>query len=161
VAAPALSSDPIYGRLLVLDGDSLVMTPASAEAPLRLDLAGVRLVEVSQGRERLRYAGLGAVGGIVAGLYLGSNALGGSESNGLGALAGGIAGMIVGAPLGAVVAPARWRTAWSRDREGDPRRRCRGGGQGNARKRRMHGGTSGSVRSAVHPLVPCILSLPL
>jgi hypothetical protein len=115
VAAPALSSDPIYGRLVVLGGDSLVMTSA-ADARLRLELSTVHRVEVSEGRERLRWGAIAGLGGLIAGMVIGGKAGGQNDVNGLGALAGGVAGMIVGLPLGAlggaVFAPERWRTAW-------------------------------------------------
>ena len=121
VTAPAVSTEPLYGHLVVLDGDSLVMVTPSPPRSLRIDLATVNEVQVSAGHARLQWAGLGAIAGGLVGVILGGKAGGGGGSgttnDSLGALAGVIAGGIVGIPLGAVVgasvAPERWRTAWT------------------------------------------------
>ena len=117
VTAPAFSSGPIYGHLVVLDGDSLVMVTPTATTQLRFDLATVDQVEVSSGRARLQWAGVGALIGGVVGALCGGRAVS-TSTHSFGGVAAGVAGgFLLGAPVGAIVgsttAPERWRTAWT------------------------------------------------
>jgi hypothetical protein len=118
VTAPAVSSEPLYGHLVVLDGDSLVMVTPSPPRSLRIDLATVNQVQVSAGHARLQWAGVGAIVGGLVGLIAGAAAGGHADNtDGLGASIGGIVGGVGGIPIGAIVgafvAPERWRTAWT------------------------------------------------
>lgn len=119
VAAPAVAGDPVIGRLLVLSRDTLLMSAGSGDARITLPLAAVRSIDLSEGRDRRGWAVKGAGIGLVAGGLLGGLSIGNADRNDLAALAGFFAGAVIGTPLGAavgaIVAPERWRSVWTRE----------------------------------------------
>lgn len=113
VIAPAFLDVPIVGILSAFAGDSLVMHASEGHATMRLPVAEVKQVEVSEGHDRFGSAiRMGGVG-ILAGAVIGSASLG---DNSLERLAGFFAGAVLGGPIGAgvgvILAPERWRIGW-------------------------------------------------
>ena len=119
ITAPLLSETVLLGTLRLMHGDSLLLTTSEGTARMRLPLRDVETIELSRGRDRIRYAGLGAVaGGLGMALAFGSSVeeQTGGEPIALGV--GFLTGLLVGAPLGAVLgaayAPERWTTSFDR-----------------------------------------------
>ena len=119
ITAPLLSQAVIFGRLRLMQGDSLLLTSSERTARMRLPLRDVELVELSQGRDRVRYAGFGAVaGGMALALAFGAEVKKQTGGEPLTQPVGFFAGFVVGVPLGAVLgaayAPERWTTSYNR-----------------------------------------------
>lgn len=113
VTAPNLLARPLVGRTAAAPRDSFAMTLGDgAAARIVLPAAAVTQVELSAGRERLKWAflgsGVGTLLGGVAGGYLGGR----NDNTGFGAafglLGGALAGAVGGAVTGALAAPERW-----------------------------------------------------
>ncbi|MDB4878651.1 MAG: hypothetical protein JWL60_97 [Gemmatimonadetes bacterium] len=120
VTLPGLAAEPFIGRALAFGGDSLLLEASSGRARARIHASGVARVEVSEGHDRLgtawRYGAAGAaVGAVIGVLSLRDE---GPDTFGMAPLAGGFAGAVlgggIGAAVGAVLAPERWRTVWAR-----------------------------------------------
>lgn len=113
VTAPAFLDVPIVGRLSAFAGDSLVMRASEGHATMRLPVAEVKQVELSEGHDRLGYALKLGMAGTVAGAFIGAASLG---DNSLERMAGFFAGAVLGGPIGAavgaIVAPEEWRIGW-------------------------------------------------
>lgn len=114
ITAPALSERPLHGWVVAFAGDSLVLASSRRSARARLPLGEVRVVEVSDGRDRLGTAVFGAGIGALLGAVLGGAGLG--QEGEFAALVGAFAGVVIGAPIGgvagALLAPERWRAVW-------------------------------------------------
>ena len=115
VSAPALDDRLIYGRVVALGGDSLVLAASSGVARTRIPVIEVQRIEASRGRDRFMYALRGAGIGAVVGLVAGGFAARDSDA-GMAGIAfifiGGALGVPVGAAAGALAAPERWQVAW-------------------------------------------------
>lgn len=116
ITSPAFLDVPIVGRLVASGGDSLVVKASDGRATMRLPIADLRKVQVSEGRDRLSAALRFGVAGAATGAVLGGATLAGDPLGRMvGFLAGGILGAPIGAATGAIIAPEDWRTAWWRD----------------------------------------------
>ncbi|MDB4887146.1 MAG: hypothetical protein JWN79_2584 [Gemmatimonadetes bacterium] len=102
------------GSLRAFGGDSLVVDVGSGAARLRMPLARLRRMEVSEGKNRAGTALVWSGIGLLAGGVLGATAL---SRDPLERFVGGIAGMglglVTGAVAGALAAPERWRVVWA------------------------------------------------
>ncbi|HVG43847.1 MAG TPA: hypothetical protein VM890_03925 [Longimicrobium sp.] len=111
VTAPAVSPEPMKGRVVDLTADSLLLARGGG-ARLQIDTREVQALAVGAGHARFAWALKGAAVGFLAGAILGAQAAGRGDDSGLGALVGFVAGAIVGTPLGAGIgaaaAPERW-----------------------------------------------------
>ena len=109
-ATPA-SGDPVIGSLAALGGDTLLLTrPGDTAVSVRMSEQRVEVLR----RPRESTSGIGALAGLVVGLFA-SQLAGGSSLPGEGvnaashAVVGGAAGAVVGGLIGFVVAPRRWQ----------------------------------------------------
>jgi hypothetical protein len=113
VRVVAIGNEPFTGSVLRLTSDTLAVAAGSGRALVQLPTTRLTSIEVSDGRDRLGWAVKGAGIGVLAGGILGSATLGREEPDGLARLAGFFAGGILGAGMGALVgavaAPERWR----------------------------------------------------
>lgn len=113
VTSPRTGDEPFAGNVLRLVRDTLVMATEGGNALLTLPTASLARIEVSEGRDRVKWGFIGAWAGATA-LGLGAAvALKNEDPNGLasfvGFLAGGIAGFFIGGVGGAIMAPEQWR----------------------------------------------------
>lgn len=113
VTSSRTGAEPIVGSALRLVRDTLVMATESGNALLTLPTAQLAQIEVSDGRERVKWGFTGAWVGATA-LAVGTAiAVKGQDQDGLAAfagfLAGGIAGFFGGGIVGAIAAPEQWR----------------------------------------------------
>ena len=106
-------NEPFTGNLLRLAPDTLAVALSSGGALIQLLTSRLSSIELSEGRDRLGGSVKGAGIGVLAGGLIGGIALRRSEGPGVAALAGlfagGILGGGMGAIVGAIVAPERWR----------------------------------------------------
>lgn len=112
VTAPELAAAPIRGTFLSAERDTIRMATAGGSLIVGVPYASVQRLEVSRGRDRVRWALMGAGAGAIAGMLIGAmSASGGSGSinESWAPLGGLVAGIPIGAVVGAVLAPERWR----------------------------------------------------
>lgn len=114
VTGAAAGSEPFTGTVLRLVTDTLVIATESGNALITLPASGIMKLEVSDGRDRVRWGFTGAGAGAVL-LGLGSAvALKKEDPSGLasfvGLLAGGVVGGALGGVIGAIAAPEDWRS---------------------------------------------------
>ena len=103
---------PLVGAFGGATADSLRLILTSSTS-LSLEARSVAHLDVSEGRERGRWAVIGGLVGGLAGGLIGAAALGDdNDTTGLAAFAGFLAGSVLGLPTGAIVgavyAPERW-----------------------------------------------------
>lgn len=112
ITAPELAAAPIRGAFLSAERDTIRVATAGGSLILGVPYSAVQRFEVSRGRARMRWAMMGAGAGAIAGMLLGAmSASGGSGSldESWAPLGGLVAGIPIGAVVGALVAPERWR----------------------------------------------------
>ena len=106
---------PFTGNVQRLTFDTLGVAVGGGAALVQLPTSRLVSLEISEGRERLRWAVKGAGIGLLAGGLIGAASMRDDTSavGDLGALAGFFAGGVLGAGFGAVggaiLAPERWR----------------------------------------------------
>lgn len=111
IRATPTSGDPIVGSLTAVGGDTLLLT-RTGDTAVSVRVSEQR-VEVLR-RPRESTSGIGALAGLVVGLFA-SQLAGGSTLPGEGvnaashAVVGGATGAVVGGLVGFVVAPRRWQ----------------------------------------------------
>ena len=124
VSAPAVLPDPVIGTFLSTSRDSLLVSPGE-HAVVRLDLSTVEALDISAGRDRMKWALTGSAAGML-GVILLSPAVcdPGDMGCGLGMIAASVlVGIPGGALAGALSAPERWvrYSGWRETRtEGTP-----------------------------------------
>jgi hypothetical protein len=110
--APTVSDARIVGRVAAATADSLLLSVSGGAAVLRLSKESIQTLQVSRGRDRLKWGVLGAGAGFLGGAVIGAALGGHDDPSGWGALAGMIGGAALGLPAGAVggalLAPERW-----------------------------------------------------
>lgn len=112
VTAPSVAAAPIRGAFLSGERDTIRVATAGGSLIVGVPFSAVERLEVSRGRDRKRWAVIGAGAGGVAGLLLGALSASGSSGSldqSWAPLGGLIFGIPVGAVVGAIVAPERWR----------------------------------------------------
>jgi hypothetical protein len=104
---------PFTGTLWHVSGDTYAVRPSGTNTLLKLSESRIVSIDVSAGRDRVRWGFLGAAAGALAGGLFGAATIGQDPDADLGSVGGVVLGSFVGAPLGAVVgalnAPERWR----------------------------------------------------
>ncbi|HEU5174020.1 MAG TPA: hypothetical protein VFT96_04625 [Gemmatimonadaceae bacterium] len=112
VTAPEVTAAPIRGTFLSAERDTIRVATTGGNLIVGVPYSAVQRLEVSRGRNRVRWALMGAGAGAVAGMLLGAmSASGGSGSinESWAPLGGLLAGIPIGAVVGAILAPERWR----------------------------------------------------
>ncbi|MEP6991185.1 MAG: hypothetical protein ABJA80_09670 [bacterium] len=111
VTAPVLERGT--GTVVSYGSDMLTVAPEAGAAPLRVATSTITKLEVSRGKNRLKWGLGGALAGGLAVAIIGGVQGGHDDPTGLGAGTGVAAGFILGALLGgiggAVFAPERWQ----------------------------------------------------
>lgn len=111
VTAPAILPEPITGRLTSLTPDTVSIAKSGA-AVFQIPMISVQKLELSEGRNRLKWAALGALAGGLVGGLIGGYSADNNDPTGLEAaalfIAGGTVGLVGGGVAGAVFAPERW-----------------------------------------------------
>jgi hypothetical protein len=104
---------PFTGMLWHVSGDTYAVRPSGTNTLLELSRSRIVSIDVSAGRDRVRWGFLGAAAGALAGGLFGAATIGEDPNADLGSVGGFVVGSLVGAPLGAVLgalsAPERWR----------------------------------------------------
>jgi len=115
VSAPGIATERSIGQLLSMTTDTLsISTEKAGTAILRFPVGSIQRLEVSKGRNRLKWGIFGGVAGGVLGGAIGAAALRYENKQDplsaiAGFLGGGAIGLVGGAILGAVAAPERWQ----------------------------------------------------
>lgn len=112
VLAPSIFPERATATVLAAQNDTIVVARSDGAVSLSLPVSAIQKLEISEGRSRFKWAGLGALAGLFVGGYLGGTIGGKDDTSGVGAAAGFFAGSILGVPggavLGALAAPERW-----------------------------------------------------
>ena len=97
------------GHLVAVTTDTLVVTEFRTRERLSINLESIRRAEIQQGYHRAAGFWVGALIGLVGGVGLGLLCADVCEDGGLAAVGGLLVGPPIGAILGALSAPPRWR----------------------------------------------------
>lgn len=112
VVAPSIFPERTTATVLSAQNDTIIVARSGGAVSLSVPVSAIQQLEISEGRSRFTWAGLGAVAGLLGGGILGGSAGGRNDTSGVGAaagfFAGSILGLIGGAVAGALAAPERW-----------------------------------------------------
>jgi hypothetical protein len=113
VFAPALGEHGTIGQFAGFESESLSLLQGPSQTTLQLPLASITRLEVSEGHHRGRWAGMGALIGLGGSVALGVVCLTVCDDGAFAVIGFSFFGLVVAAPVGAVVgavvAPERWR----------------------------------------------------
>lgn len=112
VMAPRIFPERTTATVLAVQNDTIVMARSGGAVSFSVPLGDIQKLEISNGRSRFKWAGLGAVAGLFGGGIIGGSIGGQDDPTGLGAaagfFAGAIQGVLGGAIIGGLAAPERW-----------------------------------------------------
>lgn len=112
VTAPSVLPERVKGSFRSAAGDTLRIAGSGGSLHFAIPFAAVKRLEVSEGRQRMKWMWLGMAAGAVVGTAIGG-VVGDDgrtqDSAAWGRLGGFLVGVPVGAVAGAVLAPERWR----------------------------------------------------
>lgn len=112
VTAPTLLPERVVGRVIARTPDGLAISKDQGRVQVSFAPEQIEMLEVSEGRQRLRWSVLGGLGGMVAGGSIGAWQGGRNDPSGFGAalglIGGSMVGLLAGAISGAILAPERW-----------------------------------------------------
>lgn len=113
VTAPEVLPVRVTGLVVARDPEGLSLSKDRGKVQLTFTPQQIELLEVSEGRNRLKWSLIGGAAGMLGGAVLGGWQGGRQDPSGIGAfigfLGGGDFGSLGGAVVGAVVAPERWQ----------------------------------------------------
>ncbi|MBA3890243.1 MAG: hypothetical protein H0X64_06910 [Gemmatimonadaceae bacterium] len=112
VTAPSVLPERMTGTFISAFGDTIRVAGRGGNLHFALPFPAVQRLEVSSGRERMKWMWIGAGAGAIIGPVVGGiMAKGGNtqDAEAWGRLGGLVIGAPIGAIAGAVLAPERWR----------------------------------------------------
>lgn len=112
MTAPSALPERLKGSFISATGDTLRMAGRSGSLHYAFPFSAVERLEVSSGRQRMKWMWIGLATGAIAGPLLGgvlADDGNTQDSEAWGRLGGLLVGVPVGAVAGAVLAPERWR----------------------------------------------------
>ncbi|MEO7367046.1 MAG: hypothetical protein ABIZ36_03755 [Gemmatimonadaceae bacterium] len=112
VMAPGIFPERTTATVLAAQNDTIVMARSGGAVSFLVPVRDIQKLEISNGRSRFEWAGLGAVAGLLAGGIIGGTIGGRDDPTGLGAASGffvgAFQGVLGGAIIGGLAAPERW-----------------------------------------------------